>query len=124
MKRIAVGITGLVLLTIFTGCASMAGTFGIASRVYVDEQLAVAREELSSEIKSNSIEINETKSTIDKFASSADQLEGLIESMQKTVETTDELKALAGVLESRLANLPVDTIRQLVGILEQYLEGK
>jgi hypothetical protein len=34
------------------------------------------------------------------------------------------LRALADILEQRLENLPVETIRQLVGILNEYLEDR
>jgi hypothetical protein len=124
MRGIKIGVVALIVFSILSGCASLAGTFGIASKQYVDEQLTVTRDELSTEIKSNSMEIGETKGQLEKFSASATQLEGLIVSMEKTVETTEELKQLADVLEGRLANLPVETIRQLVGILDQYLEGK
>ncbi len=117
-------VAAVLMLGLLSGCASLAGKFGIASQAYVDEQLAAARSDLQTEVEQTKQSVAENRSDIDKYAESAAQLEQLIDSVQRTVQTTDELKQLATVLETRLENLPVETIRQLVGILEQYLEGK
>ena len=61
---------------------------------------------------------------MDNYAATAARLEELIASMEGTVKTTDELKNLAVILEDRLEDLPKETIRQLVEILNNYLEGK
>lgn len=106
-----------VMLLSFTGCGTMAGWVGIASKTYVDEQLMAAQEEAAK----NSSEIKAVQSKINEFQNTADQLEGLISSVEETVQATAELKALADILEQRLVNLPNETIRQLVSILDQYL---
>ena len=124
MKGVKLAVVVLIVFSVLSGCASLAGTFGIASQKYVDEQLTIARDELSTEIKSNSMQIGEAKGKLEQYTSSASQLEELIVSMKQAVDTTDELRQLADVLQARLENLPVETIRQLVGILDQYLEGK
>ena len=100
-----------------TGCASIAGTFGIASEQYVDEKMSEAEGRLSPRIDDN-------RSKVDKYASTADQLEGLIGSVEDAVRTTAELKQLAVVLEERLNNLPEETIKQLVEVLQQYLDAQ
>jgi hypothetical protein len=66
----------------------------------------------------------EVQDQIEEVSTTADQLEGLISSMEKAVRTTEELQALAVELEKRLADLPEETIKQLVEILEQYLEQR
>jgi uncharacterized protein (DUF885 family) len=120
-----VGMIAVVaVLVALTGCASLAGTFGLASQQYVDERIEAARVEMTDGIEANKMRIDENQATLDEYARTADQLEELMESIRVSVETTEELKALADVLEDRLENLPVETIKQLVGILEQYLEGK
>lgn len=124
-------LLGASLIVMLAGCASLAGVFGIASETYVDEQVAAARSQTDSELRkvSEGVEANRgaietNKATIDEYTQTAGELEELIVSIQQTVETTDELKELASVLEQRLENLPVETIRQLVGILQSYLEDK
>lgn len=100
----------MVSLAVFSGCQSLAGTVGIATEQYVDEKVAEAESRLTSRI--------------DAYAATADKLEELIGSVENTVRTTDELKQLAIVLEERLNNLPEETIRQLVDVLQQYLDEK
>ena len=124
-------LLGASLIVMLAGCASLAGVFGIASETYVDEQVAAARSQSDSELQkvSEGVEANRgaieaNKATIDEYTQTAGELEELIVSIQQTVETTDELKELARMLEQRLENLPVETIRQLVGILQSYLEDK
>ena len=121
-KRINLCRTVFIVLTIvalsgLTGCASIAGTFGIASEQYVDEKMSEAEGRLSSRIDDN-------RTKVDKYASTADQLEALIGSVEDAVRTTDELKQLAVVLEERLDNLPEETIQQLVEVLQQYLDAQ
>lgn len=111
--------TSLLLLLLFalTGCASLAGRVGLASETFVKEQLQVLRTELETDFAEN-------KQLMDNYAATAARLEELIASMEGTVKTTDELKNLAVILEDRLEDLPKETIRQLVEILNNYLEGK
>ncbi len=121
-KRINLCRTVFIVLTIvalsgLTGCASIAGTFGIASEQYVDEKMSEAEGRLSSRIDDN-------RTKVDKYASTADQLEALIGSVEDAVRTTGELKQLAVVLEERLDNLPEETIQQLVEVLQQYLDAQ
>ena len=107
----------IAALSGLTGCASIAGTFGIASEKYVDEKMSEADGRLSSRIDDN-------RTKVEKYASTADQLEALIGSVEDAVRTTDELKQLAVVLEERLNNLPEETIAQLVDVLQQHLDAQ
>jgi hypothetical protein len=50
MKSFGRAIVIIAILVAITGCASMAGTFGIASKSYVDEQLEVVRSELKTDV--------------------------------------------------------------------------
>jgi hypothetical protein len=116
MSRVFFVLVMIAALVGLSGCASIAGTFGIASEQYVDEKMSEAEGQLSSRIDDN-------RSKVDKYASTADQLEELIGSVEDAVATTDELKQLAVILEERLNNLPQETIKQLVDVLQQYLDA-
>ena len=110
----------LIVLTMvapvaFSGCQSLAGTFGIATEQYVEDKMNEAGSRLSSRI-------DENQSRLDEYAATADKLEQLISSVENAVRTTDELKQLAVVLEDRLDSLPEETIRQLVEVLQRYLD--
>lgn len=111
-------------LILLSGCASLAGVFGVASESYVEEQLQSVRDELQPQIANARGGVTANRSALDAYADTANQLEALIESIRTTVETTDELKELAAVLEQWLENLPVETMLQLVTVLVEYLEGK
>lgn len=121
MKKYGIRVFRVVFIVLafvaVSGCASMAGTFGIASQEYVDEKLSEAEGRLAPRI-------DENRAKVDKFAATADQLEELIGSVESTVRTTAELKQLAVILEERLNNLPVETIKQLVDVLQQYLDAQ
>jgi len=124
MKYAGVIVLLVVSLAMFSGCTTLAGKVGIASEDYVTAQVEAARATLQMEIDATNKQLEATQSEIGQYSQAAADLTQLIDSMQRTVQTTDELKQLADVLQGRLENLPVETIRQLVTILEQYLEGK
>lgn len=96
----------LLLVLVLSGCQTMAGWFGLATEQYVDEKMT------------------EVQTQVDEYVSTADKLEELIGSVENAVQTTEELKQLAVVLEDRLTNLPDETIKQLVEILQAHLEGE
>jgi hypothetical protein len=116
-SKVLIIAVAIIAVAGLSGCASMAGTFGVASQEYVDEKLAETDARLASRIEAN-------KTRVDEYAETADKLEALISSVEEAVRTTDELKQLAVVLEERLENLPHETITQLVDILQQYLDER
>ena len=117
LSRAVFVLVTIAALAGLSGCASIAGTFGIASEQYVDEKMIEAEGRLSSRIDDN-------RAKVDKYASTADQLEALIGSVEDAVRTTGELKQLAVILEERLNYLPQETIKQLVDVLQQYLDAQ
>jgi len=117
LLRWTLTVLGVFALVVLSGCQSLAGSFGIATQQYVDDKMAETEGRLSSQI-------DENRSKLEKYETTADKLEELISSVEGAVRTTDELKQLAGVLEERLNSLPEETIRQLVSVLQQYLDEK
>ncbi len=127
-KKILVTLIVAVILVALSGCQTMAGWFGLATEQFVEERVTVVQSQVDSkmgEVQSQVDDrVGEVSSRIDEYASTADQLEGLISSVEESVRTTAELKQLAVVLEERLVDLPEETIAQLVEILQQYLDGR
>ncbi len=117
MKYTVPIILTIVVVAGLTGCASIAGAFGIASERYVDEKMNETEGRLSARIDDN-------QAKLDQYAATADRLDELIVSVENAVRTTDELKQLAAVFEERLNNLPEETIKQLVEVLQQYLDAQ
>lgn len=106
-------VIGFVVL--ISGCASLATRVGVASQEYVDQKLAEMQDQVGSEIAQSNREIT-------RIGETADKMTAALQAVEEAVRTTEELKALAVVLEEKLATLPEETIRQLVEILQEYLE--
>jgi hypothetical protein len=96
----------LVLLSL-SGCGTMAGWVGIASSESVDD----LEEEISS-----------LRSDLDAYQVRAAEIEQLGRSIEETTRATEELQHLAEIMESRLRQMPRDTIEELVEILRRYLD--
>jgi hypothetical protein len=97
------------------GCATMAGWVGIASNESVDEKLTGTKSELEGEIDSLRSDLVAQQARIE-------EIQSLSTSMEEAIQATEELQELAGIMESRLEQMPRDTIEQLVIILQNYLD--
>ena len=131
---IALAVVGLVMSA--AGCASLAVRMGMASQEYVDEKLAEITSsveasqaqvdaklaEVSGSIDENRTGIDQATAQLIEVSGTADKVEQVLTATQETIKTTEELKQLASVLEERLIDLPDETIRRLVGVLQDYLE--
>lgn len=130
MRRTMRALTLTVVAFVFmgaSGCATMGSWFGMASEEYVDEQVAAVQADVlrnSESIRDNSESITAVGETVDEIVESAASVEEALISVEQAVTTTEELKQLADVLEDRLEDLPRETIRQLIGILETYLDSE
>ncbi len=125
-------IAAVIILSMFAvGCTTIARWMKVPSQEYVDERFSqlegqfgeVTSEtgQIRQEINQVQEEVGQIRGSVDEVSATADKLEELLVSFQETMRTTDELSRLAGVLEERLNDLPKETIRQLVDILQAYL---
>lgn len=105
-----------LVLSFFTGCATMAGWVGIASEKSVDESLGAARRDLETEIAG-------LRGDMEQVQEQVVRIERLGALFEETMQATEELQQLAKVMESRLEKTPRDTIEKLVEILQDYLEA-
>lgn len=115
MKKLSRRVFIFILVLILPGCATLPGKIGLASEDYVEERLQALRSDLEEEFETN-------KALLESYSDTAAKLEEVLHSLEGTVETTDQLKELAVVLEERLMNLPDDTIQRLADILNDYLQ--
>jgi len=116
MKKIlTIGIVMAVLL-IFTGCATADnGLFGyFATTDYVKKQLEEAKKVTDSELNSVKKDVSDMKALTGK-------VKDLLDEVSQTKQSTEELQKLAKSLESRLNNLPHETLVEIIKILENYL---
>ena len=123
MKRLVP--LGVLAILSLSACAS--GSFlGLATSAYVDEQLAAARGEveaarqvLSSQLQS---ELATVQVDVDRVDELTRELEQLLATIRENERATQELQQLATVVASRLEELPTETLRRLVEILQAHLE--
>jgi len=116
-SRVAAPLLTFLVLFILFGCATMAGWVGIASSESVDEKVAGASSDLEAEIGS-------LRSDLDAYQARATEIDRLGRSIEETIRTTEELQQLAEIMESRLQQMPRDTIEELVAILQRYLNSE
>lgn len=124
MKRVSSALVCIMLLILLSGCGTMAGWVGIASKKFVEEKMVTLQEQVQIEVDQSRSEMAQMRTVMDGFATTASMLEGALISFEQTVKTTEELSQLAGILEEKLVNLPKETIQQLVTILQQYLDSR
>ena len=116
MKKIlTIGIVMAVLL-VFTGCATADnGLFGyFATTDYVKKQLEDTK-------KTTESEINATKKDVAEIKALTGEIKDLLNQVSRTKQSTEELQKLAKALQTRLNDLPRETLRKMVKILEDYL---
>ena len=124
MKRL-IPLSALAILSL-SACAS--GSFlGLATSAYVDEQLAAtkgevesARQELRSQLQT---ELSTVRVDVDRVDELTRELEQLLATIRENERATQELQQLATVVASRLEELPTETLRRLVEILQSHLEA-
>ncbi len=118
-------LSALAIMSL-SACAS--GSFlGLATSAYVDEQLEAtraeveaAREDMSGQLQA---EISTVRFDVDRVDELTRDLEQLLATIRENERATQELQQLATVVASRLDELPTETLRRLVEILERNLEA-
>jgi septal ring factor EnvC (AmiA/AmiB activator) len=124
---IPAAIASLLLLA---GCATMAGWVGIASEAQVEEveQKASATETrlaaTEAQLAAANAEIDRLETELESYKERAGRLESLTDDLEDAIRSTRELEQLAEVMEARLQQLPQDTLRLLVEIIQKQLEDR
>lgn len=111
-----------VVLLMFGGCASTGFLGFLATTQYVDQHIAKAQQETDAKVAQTQDDVNKLQSNVQNLDQLKAQLTGLIADLQKQKEETAQLQDLAKQVEARLNQLPVDTIRQIVLVLQDYVQ--
>jgi len=69
-------------------------------------------------------DLEQMRAEVTRFKELTGQVEGLLAEIARTRETTEELRRLTGELESRIKGLPEETLRELAGLIQAYLDSK
>lgn len=117
MKRIIVTIAAVSFLA---GCATTEPIWFIATPGYVESRIATSEEATR---RSYEAEIAQVQSELESQREVASELAAMADIIAEVEQNNRELLALADVLEDRLQNLPTETIRQLVIILQEHLDS-
>ena len=115
-RTVTAALLGAWTVLLLAGCATMAERVGIASSESVDQKLTATRSELEAQIAALSSELEAQQRRVL-------QIEDLSADLEEAIQTTQELEQLAEIMESRLEQMPRDTIEELVTILQRYLEA-
>ena len=127
---LASNLAGVAVLLLLAGCATMAGWVGIASEAQVEEveQKASATETrlaaTEAQLATANGEIDRLKAELQSYDERASRLESLTGDLEETIRSTRELEQLAEVMEARLQQLPQDTLRLLVEIIQKHLQER
>ena len=122
----AVLAAGVAALMMLAGCATMAGWVGIASEEMVEEQGAAVDARLAAaeaRLTEAEAELRRLEAELEAAQVKAARLESLASELEETIRATRELQELAEVMEVRLQELPQDTLRLLIEILQERLQA-
>ena len=112
-------VFGLVVVLMLAGCATTKPIWFIATPGYVEAQIATSENATRLEYET---QIARLQDDMDTQRAISDELAALADVIAEIEGSNRELLGLADELEVRLAELPRETIRQLVEILQQHLE--
>jgi hypothetical protein len=119
MKRLIIPV--LSILFVFSGCASTGFLGFLATTESVDARIAERDAAMREELQRQ-------KAEIDRVTRDLKELDGLkadaVEAMENAAESrrsVEELRVLIADLESRIIDLPEQTVRMLIEILQASL---
>jgi len=117
MKRFLLPVAAVLVLA---GCATTEPIWFIATPGYVESRIATSEEATRSAYEA---ELARLQAQIDSQNEIVSRLDSMSDVIAEVEKNNDDLLALADVLEERLQNLPTETIRELVAILQEYLDA-
>ena len=123
MKKFLLIGTVLVVLLFIAGCATDKGLFGfIATTDYVKVQLKEAKKTTEAELNATKQDLQSVKKDVAEFKGLTGDVKKLLDEVSKTKQSNEELQKLAKTVETRLNDLPRETLLQLVKVLQNYLD--
>ena len=123
MKKFLLISTVLVILLFITGCATDKGLFGfIATTDYVKIQLEETKKATEAELNATKQDLRSVKKDVAEFKGLTGNVKKLLDEVSKAKQSNEELQKLAKTIETRLNDLPRETLLQLVQVLQNYLD--
>ena len=113
-------VAAAILIAIaLSGCATTEPIWFIATPGFVEAQIATSENATKLAYEN---QIAQLQGEINAQRAVSEELGGLVDVISEIEDSNRQLLGLADELEDRLSSLPQETIRQLVDILENYLE--
>ena len=122
MKRLLI-LAPLAWL-VLSGCATTGFLGFLATTKYVNGKVEASSSEARSGLEETRTDLEQMRAEVTRFKELTGQVEGLLAEIARTRETTEELRRLTGELESRIKGLPEETLRELAGLIQAYLDSK
>ena len=117
-----------IALGLLVSCNTTRPIWFIATPGYVDNQIAESEEAMRLEYEALLVEkdreIARLRRQLDEQQAVAEELASLIDMIRDVDASNRELQDLAGAVETRLDQIPNETIEILVQLLSRHLEGQ
>jgi len=108
------------LTVLLASCSTTKPIWFIATPGYVESQLAVREEALRNDYTARIVAL---ETELESQRAVSDELAALAEVIKQVEASNIELQGLAAEVEDELAELPDETIRIIVEVLNRHLEG-
>ena len=108
------------LTVLLASCSTTKPIWFIGTPGYVESQLAVREEALRNDYTARIVAL---ETELESQRAVSDELAALAEVIKQVEASNIELQGLAAEVEDELAELPDETIRIIVEVLNRHLEG-
>lgn len=122
MKKLLFLLPITVLL--LSACATTGFLGFLATTSYVKGKVAQSTEQTFSQLDKTRADLEKMRADVERFQQLTGQVEGLLSEIARTQKATEELQQLAKEVEMRLAELPAETLQELVNLIQAYLDSK
>ena len=120
MKRLIIPIVSIAF--VLSGCASTGFLGFLATTDSVDQQFAERDAAMREELEAQKAEIDRMSRDLKELENVKADAAEAVEQASQSRQSIEELRSLIDDLESRLLDLPEQTLRRIIEILQASLE--
>jgi septal ring factor EnvC (AmiA/AmiB activator) len=120
MKRLIIPIVSIAF--VLSGCASTGFLGFLATTDSVDQQIAERDAAVRKELEAQKAEIDRMSKNLEELETLRDDTKEAVEQASQSRQSIEELRALIDDLESKLLDLPEQTLRRIIEILQASLK--
>jgi len=113
---LAIALSAVLLLLLLSSCATTGFLGFLATTKYVDGRLEQSAAAAGARLDQTRQELAGVTADMERFKQQAARIETLGEEVERA-------QALVRELESRLGELPAETLRRLAGLIQEYLDS-